>query len=84
MKELDKCVEECKEAASKFAATSINHKFRIEKAFASDALNAKKVEKVREVLNRELPIRLPGVTADLSDLRLGNEYDICWHVALAW
>lgn len=83
LKQLDQCVYDCKVAAAKDAAQCTTFTFRIDKDYDEDDLNAKKVERVREVVIREMPIRLPGVTVDVT-VNPSESHVMFVNVKLTW
>lgn len=77
MQEVDKCVEECRESATKHASTIADCKIAFEMEHGGPGLDTKRIAKMIEVLNRELPVRLPGVYfAICNQVRDGKGFSI--------
>lgn len=64
MKELNGCVEKCRATAIQSATTTADHFFEFETDMHR-YFQTKRLEKIREVLTKELPNRLPGVAFDI-------------------
>lgn len=79
--DLDECMKECRAVATKYAWNYRNYTFEIRNLrWCEDKLLESLIKRLREVLDRELPLRFPGV-----DFKLEPLYNNCgFDVELDW
>lgn len=81
LKDLDECMKECRAVATKYAWNYRNYTFEIRNLrWCEDKRLESLVKRLREVLDRELPLRFPGVDFKLEPLcnNCGFDVELDW------